>query len=90
MGALKYQPRHNVLNRLFTIWLKYSLDIDKVQLNEYETAPNIIQLLKPKLDIGLFVDLAELTCFYHFLHDLIIELIRKSKQNNFMITTCTN
>ena len=34
-----------------------------VQPNKYETAPNFIQLL-PKLDIGLFVDLAEFPCFY--------------------------
>ena len=30
---------------------------------------------KPKLDIGLFVDLAEFTCFYQFLHDVIIKLV---------------
>ena len=51
-----------------------------VQLNQYETAPNFIQLNR-KLDIGLFVDLAEITCFYQFLHDVIIELFhRQTKQ----------
>ena len=33
-----------------------------------------ILLNYPKIDIGLFVDLAEFTCFYQFLHDVIIEL----------------
>ena len=35
-----------------------------LHLNKYETAPNFIQLLKPKLEIRLFVDLAEFPCFY--------------------------
>ena len=30
--------------------------------------------------MGLFVDLAEFTCFYHFLHDVIIKLFSRSKQ----------
>ena len=33
-----------------------------------------ILLIKPRLDIGLFVDLAEFSCFYQFLHDVIIKL----------------
>ena len=39
--------------------------------------------IKPKLEMGLFVDLAEFTCFCLFLHDVIIELFHRSKQNNF-------
>ena len=30
--------------------------------------------------MGLFVDLAEYTCFYQFLNDMIIELFCRSKQ----------
>ena len=30
------------------------------------------------------------TCFYHFLHDVIIKLFCRSKQNNFMITSWKN
>ena len=47
--------------------------MNKVQLDKYEVAP-IFFSIKPKLDVGLFVDLAEFTCFYQFLHDVIIEL----------------
>ena len=46
--------------------------------------------MKPKLDMGLFVDLAEFTSFYQFLHDVIIKLFRRSKQNNFMSKPCKN
>ena len=60
-----------------------------VQLNEYETALSFIQL-NPKIDIGLFVDLAEFPCFYQFLHDVIKKLFCFDLQNNFMITTCKN
>ena len=66
-----------------------NLNHSKIQLNRYETAPNSIQL-NPKLDIGLFVDLAEFTCFYQFLHDVIIKLFCFDLQNNFMITSCKN
>ena len=48
-------------------------NVSEVQLNKYETAPNFIQLTQ-NLYIGLFVDLAEFTCFYQFLHDVIIKL----------------
>ena len=47
------------------LWHSYNT----VQLNKYETAPKF-HSIKPKLDVGLFVDLAEFTCFYQFLHDL--------------------
>ena len=33
-----------------------------------------IYSIKPKLDIRLFVDLAEFPCFYQFLNDVIIKL----------------
>ena len=46
--------------------------------------------IKPKLGIGLFVDLAEFPCFYQSLHDVIIKLFCRSKRNNFMITSCKN
>ena len=38
--------------------------------------------MKPKLDIGLFVDLAEFPSFAP--DDVIIKLFCRSKQNNFM------
>ena len=46
--------------------------------------------LKPKLDIGLFVDFAEFPWIPQFLHDVIIKLFCRSKQNNFMIISCKN
>ena len=62
-----------------------------VQLDKYETAPNFIQLSPmPKLEIGLFVDFCVFPCFYQFLHDLIIKLFCRSKQNNFMIRSYKN
>ena len=64
------------------------LKMESIQLNKYETAPNCIQLNQNYM--RLFIDLAEFTCFYQFLHDVIIKLFRRSKQNNFMITTCKN
>ena len=45
---------------------------------------------KSKLDIGLFVDFCEFTCFYQFLHDVLIKLFCRSKQNNFMSKPCKN
>ena len=49
-----------------------------------------LQSIKPKLDIELFVDLAEFPYSYQFLHDVIIKLFCFDLQNNFMITTCKN
>ena len=40
--------------------------------------------------MGLFVDLAEFTCFYQFLQDVIIKFFCFDLQNNFMITSCNN
>ena len=37
---------------------------------------------KPKLDMRLFVDLAEFTCFYQFLHELLIKLFWSAEQFN--------
>ena len=59
-----------------------------VQLNEWESY--IFSPIKPKLELGLFVDFCVFTCFYQFLHDVIIKLFCRSKQNNFMITSCKN
>ena len=42
---------------------------------------------KSKLDIGLFVDFCEFTCFYQFLHNFITKRFCRSKQNNFMCTS---
>ena len=68
--------------QIFLVW--YTL----VQLNEYETAPYFIQLCQ---SIGLFTDFCVVTCFYQFLHNVIIKLFCRSKQNNFMSTTsCKN
>ena len=47
---------------------------------------SISSSIKPKVDIGLFVDFCVFSCFYQFLHDVIIILFCRSKQNNFMIT----
>ena len=41
----------------------HDMNYGQVQLNKYETA-SIFFSNKPKLDIGLFVDLAEFPCFY--------------------------
>ena len=41
-------------------------------------------------DNGLFVDFCVFTCFYQFLHDVIIKLFCFDLQNNFMITSCKN
>ena len=38
----------------------------------------------------LFIDLAEFTYFYQFLHDVIIKLFCFDLQNNFLITSCKN
>ena len=53
--------------------------LTKYMLNEYETSPSFLQLLKPKLDIGLLVDLAEFPCFVPVLarrdHKIVFFLI---------------
>ena len=51
---------------------------------------SIVYSIKPKIDIGLFVDLAEFPRFYQFLHDVIIKLFCFDLQNNFMITSYKN
>ena len=61
-----------------------------VQLNGYEWDSYIFSSIKSKLDIGLFVDFCAFTCFYQLLPDVIIILFCRSKQNNFMITSCKN
>ena len=50
----------------------------------------IFSALKPKLDIGLFVDLAEFPWILQFLHDVIMKLFCFDLQNNFLITSCKN
>ena len=59
-----------------------------VQFDKYESSK--FYSIKPKHDIVLFVDLAEFARFYQLLHDVIIKLFCRSKQNNFMITSCKN
>ena len=56
-----------------------------VQLNEYETIPYFLQLNQI-----LFVNFCVFTCFYQFLHDVIITLFCFDLQNNFMIKSCKN
>ena len=51
---------------------------------------SIFSSIKPKLDMGLFVDFCVFTCFYQFLHDVLIKLLCFDLQNNFMITSCKN
>ena len=46
--------------------------------------------LKPKLDIGLFVDFAEFPWIPQFLHDVLIKLFSFDLQNNFMNISCKN
>ena len=41
---------------------------------------SIFSPIKPKLDNGLFVDVCVFTCFYQFLHDVIIILFCRSKR----------
>ena len=43
-----------------------------LQLNKWDSAK--FYSIKPKLDIGLFVDFCVFTCFYQFLHEVIIKL----------------
>ena len=50
----------------------------------------IFSSIKPKLDMGLFVDFCVFTCFYQFLHDVLIKLFCFDLQNNFMSTSCKN
>ena len=50
-----------------------------VQLNEWESS--IFSPIKPKLELGLFVDFCVFTCFYQFLHDVIIKLFCRSTNN---------
>ena len=45
---------------------------------------------KPKLDMRLFADLADFTCFYQFLHELLIKLVFFNLQNNLMSSSCKN
>ena len=47
-------------------------------VTEYETAPYFIQLSQ---NMGLFVDFCVFTCFYHFLHVVIIKLLCVDLQN---------
>ena len=46
----------------------------------------VVSALKPKLDIGLCIDLAEFPCIPKFLHDVIIKLFCFDLQ----MTTCKN
>ena len=39
--------------------------------------------MKPKLDIGLFVDLAEFPCFYQFLHEVAHKIVQQIKAKQF-------
>ena len=51
---------------------------------------SIFSSIKPKLNMGLFVDFCVFTCFYQFLHDVLIKLFCFDLQNNFMSTSCKN
>ena len=55
-----------------------SQTLPDVQVNEYETAPFVIQLSH-----NWTSDFCVLTCFYHFLPNVIMKLFCRSKQNNF-------
>ena len=74
--GLKYQFTVEKLEQIAMLILMKNDQI--LQLYNYETAPHFFSI-NPKLDIGLFVDLAEFTWFYQFLHDVIIKLFRRSK-----------
>ena len=60
-----------------------------VQLNKYETALNFIQISQNLTLDCLLINLNFLI-FTQFLHDLIIKLFCRSKQNNFLIRSCKN
>jgi hypothetical protein len=51
---------------------------------------SIFSSIKPILDMGLFVDFCVFTCFYQFLHDVLIKLFCFGMQNNFVSTSCKN
>ena len=60
---------------------------ERLQLNEYETAPNFIQLSQ-KLTLECLLIQLNFPVFTQFLHDLIIKLFCFDLQNNFMIRSC--
>ena len=51
-----------------------------VQVNEYETAQYFIQLNQNLTSDKLSVDFCVFTCFYQFLHDVIIKLFWSAEQ----------
>ena len=60
-----------------------------LQHNRYETAPNHIQLSQSLILDFLLISVFS-PVFFHFLHDLIIELFCRLKQNSPMIRSCKN
>ena len=46
--------------------------------------------MKPKLDIGLFVDLAEFPRFYQFLHEIAHKIVQQVKTKQFYARTGKN
>ena len=65
-------------------------DESRVSGYDLSTVCNIFSSIKPELDIGLFLAFCVFSCFYQFLHDVIIKLFLFGLQNNFMITSCNN
>ena len=86
-GACALTINHNPIYIKF----KHMNSVKKfIRFEEYSLI-NMRQLqIKPKLDIGLFVDFCVFTCFCQFLHDMIIKLFCFDLQNNIMITSSKN
>ena len=60
-----------------------------LQPNKHETTPNFIQLSQ-NLTLDCLLIQLNFPAFMQFLHELIIKLFYRSKQNNFIITSCKN
>ena len=72
-----------IVHRFVNVHSKGFFGVSNIlQLNKYETAPKIYSM-KPKLDIGLFVDLAEFPCFYQFLHEVAHKIVQQIKTKQF-------
>ena len=75
------------IKRTFVVVQSRNFDKHCLHTAKWIWDSSIFSRIKPKIDIGLFVDFCIFTCFYQFLHDVIIILFCRSKQNNFMITS---
>ena len=61
----------------------------KLQLNKYETALNFVQLSQ-NLTLDCLLIQLNFPVLHQILHNVIIKMFYRSKQNNFMITSFKN